>query len=109
MYILKRILISLQTAIFFYKNSVEILLLYENPSIRQFVANDAFQKLQYQRQAGYLKKIGINCTSRKFCLQNTVWRFDEIHIIYSKNMQILVKSTQKNGIGELKKADTKIQ
>ena len=60
------------------------MLLYENPSIRQFVANDAFQKLQYQRQAGYLKKLGISCTSRKFCAQNTVRLFDEIHIIYSK-------------------------
>ena len=39
---------------FLYKNFVNILLLYENPSIRQFVANHAFQKLQYQRQAGYL-------------------------------------------------------
>ena len=71
MYILKRILISLHTAVFLYKNFVKILLLYENPSIRQFVANDAFQKLQYQTQAGYLKKLGINCTSRKFCPQNT--------------------------------------
>ena len=72
MYILKRILISLHTAIFNQKNFVKILLLYENSSIRQFVANDAFQKLQYQSQAGYLKKLGINCTSRKFCAQNTV-------------------------------------
>ena len=46
MYILKRILISLHTAVFLYKNFVKILLLYENPSIRQFVANDAF--LQYK-------------------------------------------------------------
>ena len=71
MYILKRILISLHTAAL-YKNFVKILLLYENLSIRQFIANDAFQKLQYQRQAGYLKNLVINCTSGKFCAQNTV-------------------------------------
>ena len=71
MYILKRILISLHSP---HKHFVKILhvLLYENPFIRQFVANIAFQKLQYQSQAGYLKKLGINCTSRKFCAQNTV-------------------------------------
>ena len=67
MYILKRILISLHSAIFPHKNFVKILLLYENPFIRQFVANKDFQKLQYQSQAGYLKKLGINCISRKFC------------------------------------------
>ena len=72
MYILKRILISLYSAVFPHKHFVKILLLYENPFIRQFVANNAFQKLQYQSQAGYLKKLGINCTSRKFCAQNTV-------------------------------------
>ena len=108
MYILKLILISLHTAVILFKNFVKILLLYQNPSIRQFVANDAFQKLQNDRQAGCFKKLGINCTSRKSCPQNTVLRFDEIHIIYSKNMQILVKSTQKS-IGELKKTDTKMQ
>ena len=105
MYILKCILISIHTAVFFVKILLKyyccmrihlILLLYENPSItRQFVSNDAFQKLQYQIRAGYLEKLGINCISRKFCAQNTVWLFDEIHIIYSKNMQIVVKSTQK--------------
>ena len=63
MYILKHILIPLHTAVFLYKNFVRILLQYEKASIRQFVANDAFQKLQYHRQAGYLKKLGINCTS----------------------------------------------
>ena len=68
MYILKRILISLHSAVFPHKNFAKILLLYENPSIRQFVANNVFQKLQYQSQAGYLR----NCTSRKFCAQNTV-------------------------------------
>ena len=62
MYILKRILISLHSAVFPHKNFVKILLPYENPSIRQSVANDAFQKLQYGSQAGYLKKLGINCT-----------------------------------------------
>ena len=62
MHILKRILISLHSAVFPHKNFVKILLLYENPSIRQFVANDAFQKLKYQSQAGYLKKLGINYT-----------------------------------------------
>ena len=72
MYILKRILISLHSAVFPHKNFVKILLLYENPSIEQFVANNAFQKLQYQSQAGYLRKLEINCTSRKFCAQNTV-------------------------------------
>ena len=35
-----------------------MLLLYENPSIRQFVANDAFQTLKYQSQAGCRKKLG---------------------------------------------------
>ena len=63
-------LISLDTEVFLYKNFVKILLLYENLSIRQFIANDAFQKLQYHRQVGYLKKIGINCTSLKSCPQN---------------------------------------
>ena len=63
MYILKHILISLHTAVFLFKNFVKISLLYENPSIRQFVAIDAFQKLQYQRQTGYYKKVGMNCTS----------------------------------------------
>ena len=53
MYILKRILISLHSAVFPRENFVEILFLHENPSIRQFVANNAFQKLQYQSQAGY--------------------------------------------------------
>ena len=72
MYILKRILNSLYSAVFPHKNFVKIDLLYENPSIRQFVANDAFQKLRYQSQAGYLKKLGIYCTSQKFCAQNTV-------------------------------------
>ena len=83
MYILKCILISLHSAVFPRKNFVKILLLYESPSIRQFVANNAFQKLQYQSQAGYLRK-GMNCTSRKFCAQNTVWVSDEMHIICSK-------------------------
>ena len=69
MYILKRILISIHLAVFPHKNFVEKLLLYENPSIRQFVASNAFQKLQYQSQARYLKKLGINCASRKFCAQ----------------------------------------
>ena len=46
MYSLKRILISLHTAFFLYKNFVKILLVYENPSVRQFVSNDALQKLQ---------------------------------------------------------------
>ena len=72
MYILKRILISLHSAVFPNKNFVKTLLLYENQSIRQFVANNSFQKLLYQSQAGYLRKLGINCTSRKFCAQNTV-------------------------------------
>ena len=72
MYILKRILISLHSAAFSHKHSVKILLLHENPLIRQFVTNNAFQKLQYQSQARYLKNLGINCTSRKFCAQNTV-------------------------------------
>ena len=72
MYILKHILISFHSAAFLHKHFVKILLLYENPFIRQFVAKNAFQKLQYQSQAGYLKKLGINCTSRKFCAQNTV-------------------------------------
>ena len=72
MYNLKHILISLHSAVFPHKNFFEILLLYENPSIRQFVANIAFQKLQYQNQAGYVRKLGINCKSRKFCAQNTV-------------------------------------
>ena len=72
MYILKRILISLHSAVFPHENFVKILLLYENPSMRQFVANDAFQKLQYQSQPGYPKKLGINRTSQKFCAQNTV-------------------------------------
>ena len=72
MYILECILISLHSAVFPHKHFIYILLLYENPFIKQFVANYAFQKLQYQSQAGYLKKLGINCTSRKFCAQNTV-------------------------------------
>ena len=72
MYILKRILISLHLAVFPHKNFVKILLLYENPSIRQFVANNALQKLKCQSQTGYLRKLGINCRSRKFCTQNTV-------------------------------------
>ena len=72
MYILKRLLMSLHSAVFPHKHFVKILLLYENQLIRQFVANSAFQKLQYQSQAGYLKKSGINCTSREFCGQNTV-------------------------------------
>ena len=55
-----------------HKHFVKILLLYENPSIRHFVPNDAFQKLQYQSQAGYLRKLEINYTSRNFCAQNTV-------------------------------------
>ena len=55
MYILKRILISLPSAVFPHKNFVKILLLYGNLSIRQFVANDAFEKLKYQSQAWYLK------------------------------------------------------
>ena len=80
MNILKRILISLYSEVFPYKNFVKILLLYENPSIRQFVAKNAFQKLQYQSQAGYLRKLEINYTSRKICVQNTV-RLDEMHLI----------------------------
>ena len=72
MYILKRILISLLSAVFSHKHFVKILLLYKNPFIRQFVANIVFQKLQYQSQAGYLEKLVINCTSQKFCAQNTV-------------------------------------
>ena len=72
MYILKRILISLHSTVFPHKHFVKILLLYENPFIRQFVANNAFQKLQYQSQAGYLNKLGINYTSQKFCTQNSV-------------------------------------
>ena len=72
MYNLKRILISIHSAVFPHKNFVEILLLYENPSIRHFVANNAFQKLQNQSQAGYVRKLGINCKSRKFCAQDTV-------------------------------------
>ena len=71
MYILKRILISLHSAAFPHKILLKILL-YENPSIRQLVANNAFQKLQYQSQAGYLRKLGINCTPQNFCAQNTV-------------------------------------
>ena len=65
-------LISLHSAVFPHEHFVKILLLYENPFIRQFVANSAFQKLQYQSQAGCLKKLGINCTLRKFRVQNTV-------------------------------------
>ena len=72
MYILKHILISLHSAVFPHKHFVNILLLYENPFIGQFIANDAFQKPQYQSHAGYPKKLGINCISRKFCAQNTV-------------------------------------
>ena len=72
MYILKRILISLHSAVSPHKHFVKILLLHENPIIRQFVANNALKKLQYQSQVGYLKKLGINCTSQKFCAQNTV-------------------------------------
>ena len=72
MYILKHILIALHSGVFHHKNFVKILLLYENTSIRQFVANSAFQNLQYQSQDGYLRKLGISCTSRKFCAQNTV-------------------------------------
>ena len=66
MYILKHILISLHSVVFPHKHFVKILLLYENTFIRQFVANNAFQKLQYQSQSG------INCTSRKFCAENTI-------------------------------------
>ena len=55
MYILKPIIISLHSAVSPHKNFVKMLLLYDIPSIRQFLANDAFQKLQYQNQAGYLK------------------------------------------------------
>ena len=51
MYILRRILISLHSAVFPHKHIVKILLLYENPFIMQFVANNAFSKLQYQSQA----------------------------------------------------------
>ena len=69
---MKHILISFYSAVFPRKKFVKILLLYENPCIRQFVANNAFQKLQYQSQAGYLRKLGINCASRKFYAQNTV-------------------------------------
>ena len=58
MYILKRILISLHSAVFPHKHFVKILLLYENPFIRQIAANNAFHKLQYQSQAGYLKNYG---------------------------------------------------
>ena len=54
MYILKRILISLHSAVFPHKHLLKILLLYENSFIRQFVVNNAFQNLQYQSQAGYL-------------------------------------------------------
>ena len=54
MYILKRILILLHLVAFPHRNFVKILFLYENPFIGQFVANDAFQKLHYQSQAGYL-------------------------------------------------------
>ena len=72
MYILKRILISLHSAVFPHKHFVKILLLHENTLFKQLVANNAFQRLQYQSQAGYLKKLGINCTSRNFCAQNTV-------------------------------------
>ena len=72
MYILKRILISLHSAGFPHKHFVKILLLYENPFIRQFVANNAFKNCNNQSQAGYLKKLGINCTARKFCAQNAV-------------------------------------
>ena len=36
MYILKRILMSLHSAVFPRENFVKILLLYENPSVRQF-------------------------------------------------------------------------
>ena len=71
MYILKRILMSLHSAVFPHKNFVKILLLYDNSSVRQFVANNAFQKLQYQSQAGYLRKLRISCTSRKFFAENT--------------------------------------
>ena len=55
MYVLKHILISLHSALFPHKHVVKMLLLYENPFIGQFVANNAFQKLQYQSQAGHLK------------------------------------------------------
>ena len=54
MYILKRILISLHKAVFF----IEILLKHYRCMrihlLSNFFANDAFQKLRYQRQAGYL-------------------------------------------------------
>ena len=69
MYILKRIIISLHSAVFPHKHFVKILVLYENPFIRQFVANNVFLNLQYQSQAGYLKNLGINCTSGKFNIQ----------------------------------------
>ena len=84
MYILKRIFNLTSYSSFLHKNFVKILLLYENPSIRQFFANNAFQNLQYQRKVGYLKKLGINCGPRKFCAQDTVRLFDEIHIIQQK-------------------------
>ena len=71
--------------------------MYENPSIRQFVAI-AFQKLQCQSQAGYLKKLGISCTSRKFCAQNTQQNYTNIGKIDPKKRH-----------RELKKTDTKIQ
>ena len=72
MYILKRSLISLQTGVFFIKILLKFYCCMRINLLGRFFANDAFQKLQYQRQAGYLKKLGINCTSRKFCAQNTV-------------------------------------
>ena len=107
MYILKRILISLHLAVFPHKNFVKILLLYENPSIRQFVANNALQKLKCQSQAGYLRKLGINCTSRKFCAQNTVWLFDEMHIIYSKRYANIGKADPKKASVNWKKPTQK--
>ena len=115
MYILKCILISLDTAVFFIKILSKYYCYMKIHLLGNLLLTIPFKKLQYQRQAGYLKNLGINCTSRKFCAQNTVRLFDEIHIIYSKKYANIGKSKQKGigkskqkGIGELKKTDTKI-
>ena len=55
MYILKHILISLHSAVFPQKNFVEIIFLYENPSIRQFVANDAAKNRNIRARLDILK------------------------------------------------------
>ena len=89
MYILKLILISLHTAVFY----IKILLKYYSVWESIYVAICCQWCLPKTAisETGYLKKLGINCISRKFCAQNTVWLFDEIHIIYSKKYADICK------------------